>query len=99
MKKLRSWVASKLQYDMRILTGEDGGATNGIVVLVERVSYCLSSLRPWPRRPRVGCEPECCVGDAAAHRDSCRRRRRCRRLRLLLHLQARECHTACTLHA
>ena len=65
MKKLRSWVASKLQYDMRILTGEDGGATNGIVVLVDRAQGSFGNFKRLAKRV---------IGFEVVHKADARRR-------------------------
>ena len=45
MKALRSWASSALKYDMRFLVGEGGGATNGIVVLVDRAQGSFAGFK------------------------------------------------------
>ena len=65
MKKLRSWVASKLKYDMRILAGEDGGATNGIVVLVDRAQGAFGKFKRLAKRV---------IGFEVMHKADARRR-------------------------
>ena len=45
MKALRSWASRVLKYDMRFLVGEGGGATNGIVVLVDRAQGSFAGFK------------------------------------------------------